>query len=270
VSVSTTLPLTDAQFLWRYARRTRRIRLGLAIALLAVFGIDLWSAFHLRTRPTSYFAQGGSGIVVVDISASVDPRANVKLATLLRSLADSDQRLGLVAFAEQAYELLPPGTRGDEIRPLLRFFGSEQPLLGPPTPWSRSFLGGTTIGQGLRLARQIIQRAGGGSALLISDLQDSGTDVPLLTEELSLYRRGGIGLRVLPLYPNDEALGLFTGLLPASAFVSDTALEKNAGTAERQTVVASFPVWLVLLEALLLLGLAANEYAGRSLRWRTA
>ena len=92
--------------------------------------------------------------------------------------------------------------------------------------------------------------------------QDSGTDVPVLTDELSRYRKDGIGLRILPLYPNDEALGLFAGLLPASAFVSDTSLEKNAGNAERQSVVASFPVWLVLLEALLLVGLAANEYAG--------
>ena len=270
MSTSTTLPLADAPSLWRYARRTRQVRVVLGLALLAVFGLALFSAFQLRTRPTSYFAEGGSGIVVIDLSASVDPRANVKLATLLRSLADSDQRLGLVAFEEQAYELLPPGTRGDEIRPMLRFFGSERPLLGPPTPWSRSFLGGTSIGQGLRLARQIIERSGGGSALLISDLQDSGTDVPVLTDELGRYRHSGIGLRILPLYPNDQALGLFAGLVPASAFVSDTSLEANAGTAERQSVVASFPLWLVLLESVLLLGLAANEYLGRSLRWRTA
>jgi hypothetical protein len=54
-----------------------------------------------------------------------------------------------------------------------------------------------------------------------------------------------IGLRILPLFPNDQALGLFAGLVPASSFVSDKALEENAGTAERQSVVAGFPVWLV-------------------------
>jgi hypothetical protein len=267
---SRTLPLSDAPELWTYASRTRNLRIALAVSVLAVFAALVATAFSLQTRATSYFAEGGNGIVVLDLSASVDPRANARLAKFMRTLADSDQHIGLVAFEEQAYELLPPGTRGDEIRPMLRFFGSERPLLGPPSPWSRSFLGGTSIGQGLRLARQIIERAGGGSALLISDLQDSGTDVPVLTDELSRYRAGGIGLRILPLFPNDEALGLFAGLLPASAFVSDTSLEKNAGTAERQSVVASFPVWLVLLEALLLVGLAANEYAGRSLRWRTA
>jgi hypothetical protein len=270
MSTSTTLPLADAPFLWRYARRTRYVRVALGAALVVVFGVALFSAFRLHTRPTSYFAPGGTGIVVIDLSASVDPRANVKLATLLRTLADSDQRLGLVAFEEQAYELLPPGTRGDEIRPMLRFFGSESPLLGPATPWSRSFLGGTSIGQGLKLAREIIEGTGGGSALLISDLQDSGTDVPLLTEELGRYRQGDIGLRILPLFPNDQALGLFAGLVSPSSFVSDKALEANAGTAERQSVVAGFPVWLVLLEALLLVGLATNEYFGRSLRWSTA
>lgn len=267
---TTTLPLADAPFLWRYARRTRRVRIGLALALLAVFGIALLSAFGQRTRATSYFAEGGQGIVVVDLSASVDPRANVKLATLLRTLADSDQRLGLVAFEEQAYELLPPGTRGEEIRPMLRFFGSTSPLLGPATPWSRSFLGGTTIGEGLRLARQIVERTGsGGSVLLISDLQDSSTDVPLLTDEIGRYRKQGIRLRILPLYPNDEALGLFTGLVDRKSFVSDKALAENAGISERQTVVASFPLWLVLLESVLLVGLAVNEYVGRRFEWGT-
>ena len=58
MSTSTTLPLADAPFLWRYARRTRYVRVGLGAALLAVFGIALFSAFRLRTRPTSYFAAG--------------------------------------------------------------------------------------------------------------------------------------------------------------------------------------------------------------------
>ena len=267
---SATLPLADAHAVWRYAKRTRRIRIAIAAALLALFGIALVVAFTMRTRATGYFAEGGSGIVVVDLSASVDPRANVKLATLLETLADSDQRLGLVAFEETAYELLPPGTRGDEIRPMLRFFGSQTPLLGPPSPWSRSFLGGTSIGEGLRLARQIIERSGGGSVLLISDLQDSGTDIPLLTDELGRYRRDGVRLRILPLYPNVQALGLFTGLVPGGSFVTDKALAENSSTAERQSVVASFPRWLVVLETVLLLGLALNEYVGRRLAWRPA
>jgi hypothetical protein len=267
---SRTLPLADAPVLWRYAGRILLIRLALAGALVAVFVALVVSSFHLRTRATSYFAEGGNGIVVLDLSASVDPRANVRLATFLHTLADSNQRIGLVAFEEQAYELLPPGTRGDEIRPMLRFFGGAQPLFGPQTPWSRAFLGGTSIGSGLHLAREIVERTGAGSVLLISDLQDASSDIPLLTDEISTYRTSGIPLHVLPLFPNEPSLALFTGLVGTKAFVGEDALQRNASVAERQGVVAGFPRWLVLLAAALFLGLATNEYVGRRLEWSEA
>jgi hypothetical protein len=267
---SRTLPLSDAPALWRYAGRTKHLRVALAAALLAVFAAMVVSAFHLRTRATSYFAQGGNGVVVLDLSASVDPRANERLATFMKTLADSNQRVGLVAFEEQAYELLPPGTRGDEIRPMLRFFGGSRPVFGPETPWSRSFLGGTSIGAGLHLGRQIVERTGGGSLLLISDLQDASSDVPLLTDEIGRLRNEGIRLQILPLFPNEPSLALFTGLAGTDAFVGDEVLRKNADVAERQGVVADFPAWLVLLAAALLLGLAANELVGRRLEWSEA
>jgi hypothetical protein len=269
---SRTLPLSDAPALWQYAGRTRHLRVALALALLAVFGAMAFTAFQLRTRSTSYFAKGGNGIVVLDLSASVDPRANVRLATFMRTLADSNQHLGLVAFEEQAYELLPPGSRGDEIRPMLRFFGSSSPLLGPETPWSRAFLGGTAIGSGLQLARKVIERAGAGSGsvLLISDLQDASSDVPLLTDEISRYETEGIPLHILPLFPNEPSLALFAGLVGKQAFVGDDALRKNASVAEHQGVIADFPRWLLLLAAALLLGLATNEYVGRRLEWSEA
>jgi hypothetical protein len=264
---SRTLPLSDAPALWRYAGRTRQLRVVLALALLAVFAAMVVTAFHLRTRATSYFAKGGNGVVVLDLSASVDPRANERLATFMRTLADSNQRIGLVAFEEQAYELLPPGSRGDEIRPMLRFFGGTRPVFGPETPWSRAFLGGTSIGSGLQLARKIIERTGAGSALLISDLQDASSDVPLLTDEISRFETERIPLHVLPLFPNEPSLALFTGLVGADAFVAEDALDKNASVAEHQGVVAEFPRWLLLLSAALLLGLATNEYVGRRLEW---
>jgi hypothetical protein len=262
-----TLPLADAAELWPYARRTRLVRIVLAGALLAVFLALVVAGFRIETRPTSYFAEGGNGIVVLDLSASVDPRSNERLRTVLRSLADSDQRLGLVAFEEEAYELLPPGTRGDEIRPMLRFFGESNPIFGPDTPWSLAFLGGTSIGSGLRLARETIERSGSGSVLLISDLVDASSDVPLLTEEVGRYRKEGIRLRALPLYPNDTSLALFTGIAGPGSIVSDASLRESTDVAERRTVVAAFPAWIVLLAAALLLGLAANEYVGRRLEW---
>lgn len=265
------VPLADAPALWRYAGRMRQVRIALVALVLAVFGAALFAAFRGHARPTSYFATGENGIVALDLSASIDPVANARLRTLLRTLADSDQRLGLVVFEEQAYEMLPPGTRGDQLGPMLRFFGNFLPGFGKETPWTRGFLGGTTISAGLGVARDAIRRAGGrGSVLLISDLQDASSDLGLLTEEIGRYRRAGISLHVLPLAPDSESLAFFTSLVGRKAIVSDRALRRNASVAERQTVVAPFPLALFALEALLLLGVAANEYAGRRLEWRTA
>jgi hypothetical protein len=153
---------------------------------------------------------------------------------------------------------------------MLRFFGGSRPILGPTTPWSRAFLGGTAIGLGLQLARKVIERTGAGSALLISDLQDASSDIPLLTDEISRYENEGIPLHILPLFPNEPSLALFTGLVGANAFVGEDALEKNASVAEHRGVISDFPSWLVLLAAALLLGLATNEYIGRRLEWSEA
>ena len=264
------LPLADAPALWPFARRTRQVRLALGFALLALFAAAVLAAFHLQTRATSYFAQGGHGIVVLDLSASVDPRGNQRMRTLLGTLANSDQRLGLVVFEEAAYELLPPGTRGDEIRPMLRFFGRSPATYANETPWSRSFLGGTNIGLGLRLARQISERSGGGSVLLVSDLEDSTSDLPLLAEEIGNYRISGLRLRVLPMFPSTSSLALFTNLAGSSAIVDTRALQENAAVAQHQGVVAGFPTWVFLLAAGLLIALAVNEYMGRRLEWSVA
>jgi hypothetical protein len=261
------LPLADAHALWPFARRTRLVRLGLGFALFGLFAAIVYSAFQLHTRATSYFASGGRGILAMDLSASVDPRANQRMRTLMRTLANSDQRLGLVVFEEQTYELLPPGTRGDEIRPMLRFFGTSSPSDRKETPWSVSFLGGTNIGQGLRLARQAAERNGAGSVLLVSDLQDSTSDLPLLADEIGQYHSEGLRLRVLPLFPPAESLALFTSLAGKNAIVNESVLRQNAAVAQHQSVVAAFPGWTFLLAAALLVALALNEYVGRRLEW---
>ena len=261
------LPLADAHALWPFARRTRLVRIGLGVALLGLFAATVYSAFHLHTRATSYFASGGRGILVLDLSASVDPRANQRLRTLMQTLANSDQRLGLVVFEEQTYELLPPGTRGDEIRPMLRFFGTSSPSSLKPTPWSVAFLGGTNIGLGLRLARQAAERNDAHSVLLVSDLQDSTSDLPVLADEIGQYHTEGLRLKVLPLFPPAESLALFTSLAGKDAIVNESVLRQNAAVAQHQSVVAGFPGRTFLFAAVLLIALAVNEYVGRRLEW---
>ena len=77
---------------------------------------------RLGARPTSYFASGGGGVVVLDLSTSVEPRKYQRIQRVLRSLSQSSTRLGLVVFSDVAYEMFPSGTRGNELDALLPFF----------------------------------------------------------------------------------------------------------------------------------------------------
>jgi hypothetical protein len=218
--------------------------------------------------------------VVVDLSTSVDPNKYRRLSRVLSTLTRNNQPLGLVVFSDVAYAMLPLGTRGEELRPLLRFF---QP---PPTdqrggrrtrgfgflatPWSGSFRGGTRISHGLREARLELERAGvqGGSVLLVSDLDDSAFDLEALTRELVQYGRTGIDLRVVPLFPGADDRAFFARLAGADAFVANDELLANTALEERRTLAASFPLALLVAGGALLLLLAVNEHVGGRLSWR--
>jgi hypothetical protein len=268
------VPLADARRLWPLAQRTMLVRRALALSGLLLVGVALAATFFLDTRSTSYFARGGGGIVVADFSKSIDARSNARAARVLRSLADSNQRLGLVAFADDAYEMLPPGTRGDEMRNILRFFETSGrrgiDLLSQTTPWSAAFLGGTSIGEGLQMARQIVERdrIHPASVLLISDLADSTTDLPLMTDEIGRYGDEGIRLKVVPLFPQQENLAFFTGIAGPGVFLSRGELLDNSRVAEHRSLVGGFPLWLCLAAAGLMLVLAANERLARRFEWR--
>jgi VWA domain-containing protein len=267
------LPLADAPRVWSASRRTRLLRVLLAIVLLGLLVSLLVSSLRLKTRPTSYFAEGGGGLAVVDFSKSIDPRSFRRMSTILRTLADSNQRLGLIAFSDDAYMMLPPGTRGDEVRPMLRFFTGKEftTLASIQTPWSAAFLGGTQIASGLRAARLEFEREGikHGSVLLISDLDDSSTDIPIVTEELTTYRREGLRLRIAPLFAAPENLAFFAGLAGPGSVLGSQELLDNSKVAESQSVVGSFPKWLFFGGALVLLGIALNERLTRRLEWET-
>jgi hypothetical protein len=272
-AIGQSVPLADAPRVWSASRRTAILRVLLAVVLLGLVVSLVVSSLRLKTRPTSYFAEGGGGLAVIDFSKSIDPRSFRRMSTILRTLADSDQRLGLVAFSDDAYMMLPPGTRGDEVRPMLRFFSGKQftSLASISTPWSSAFLGGTQIANGLKAARLEFERehVQHGSVLLISDLDDSSTDIPLLTQELTTYRREGLRLRIAPLFPSPENLAFFTSLAGPSSVLGSHELLDNSKVAERQSVVGSFPKWLFFGGALVLLGVGLNERLTRRLEWET-
>jgi hypothetical protein len=276
------IPLADAPALGAAVRRTSLVRLALALALLLLLGVCVWLARDLRTRPSSYFAAGGGGVVVLDLSTSVDPARYRRVARVLRTIAETGQPTGLVAFSDSAYEMLPPGTRGDELRPFLRFFqpprgnapGSPRPggfgFLG--SPWSGSFRGGTRISTGLRVARQMIVRDAiePATVLLVSDLDDSPFDLEPLTRETIRYEKLGIDLRIVPLFPGEEDRDFFETLAGPGVFVRNAELGRNTALEERRSVVGAFPWWLVVAVAGVVALLALNEHACARLGWRRA
>jgi hypothetical protein len=280
------LPSTAADELGREHRRLRRLRLALATAAVALLAACFALSRGAEALPTTYFATGSGGVLVLDLSASVDQLKSQRVQRVLGALAETEGRAGLVVFSDTAYEMFPPDTRTEELRPLLQFFRSQAgaPTLGRPggrrrggpsaeeSPWSLAFRGGTKISTGLVEARRMIAREGDPTldVVLLSDLDNSGFDTSVLTEELGHYGREGIELRVIPLFPQQEDLELFEQLVPAEAFVERAELVRNSSVSERQTLVGAFPWPFVGAAAALLLLLAANErWCGR-LAWRTA
>ena len=276
------LTTSAASELQGVARRTRWVRWALAAGAILALAVAMSIARGADVRPTSYFASGNGGIVVLDLSTSVERTKYQRIQRVLRSLAMTGSRVGLVVFSDSAYEALPPGTRGEELTPLLRFFPVDREprsreeaernalrSFGIATPWAGAFRGGTQISTGLREARQMVERDGiaDPSVLLVSDLDNSGLDAPLLTEELIRYERSGIDLRLVPLFPNAEDRQLFGRIMGPEAFVLNEELLRNSEIEERQTLVGDFPLAFVLVAALFLALLALNERLCLRMSW---
>lgn len=265
-------------------RRTRWTRLALALGAVVLLLVAIWFARGANVRPTSYFATGRGGIVVLDLSTSVDRVKYQRIQRVLQTLSATGTRVGLVVFSDTAYEALPPGTRGEELRPLIRFFPTVRPPrtreeaeelardFGITTPWSGTFRGGTRISSGLREARLMIarDRIADPSVLLVSDLDDSTSDTTALTQELIRFEQEGIDLRVVPLFPNPEDRQLVGRISGPETFVLNRELLRNTEVEERQTLVGDFPYALVLAVAALLALLALNERVCTRLAWRSA
>jgi hypothetical protein len=285
------LPTSAARELGGATRRTLVLRVGLVLGAAALAALTLQASTSLGARPTSYFASGGGGVVVLDVSTSVEPRKYQRIQRVLRSLSETSTRLGLVMFSDVGYEMFPPGTRGDELRALMPFFEPPpQPAFdptrrgrrfGPPlplprtfgldSPWDTTFRGGTKISHGLAEARRVIDRDGvRPTVMLVSDLDDSALDTEELTQELIRYEAEGIELRVVPLFAFNEDRDLFERLVGEEAFVHNDELLRNSEIEERQTLVGSFPTTLVLAAAALLALLALNEHLLARVSWRRA
>jgi VWA domain-containing protein len=200
---------------WR-ARILQVLFGGAAVALVLA---AVASARGLETTRPGLIPSGSTGVVVVDLSLSIEDQDYRAVRAAFRQLIADDVSIGLVVFSDIPYELLPPGTPASELKPMLRLL--VPPRLGPPiNPWSVTFRAGTKVSAALQLARDMLRRDGieRGSILLVSDLETAPDDVPSLSRIVDEIRRSPIQLRAFALAPSKDARLIFGGLLQDGAF----------------------------------------------------
>jgi hypothetical protein len=269
----TAIPLAGLGRLERARRRTTAIRAALA-ALLVVLVV---ATTVLATRPAgktlSFLPGGATGIVVLDLSASISTDTYQRIGKTLNELAATNGRYGLVVFSDVAYQALPPGTPSAALKPYARYFTLPSAQNGflpqfPVNPWTNSFSGGTRIAAGLGLALKIIQdqNVKRPAVILVSDLNDDPGDLKNLAGVSLAYRQAGIPVRIVALdpQPNDEAL--FGRLLERAATVQHARLPGERSL----TVGPDIPPVLAALAVLVALALAANELWAARLTWGDA
>src|SRR6266542_6353704 len=164
------IPASEGARLRPAVRRTSVVRVALAVALVGALALAFVAARGYDVRHAPLVPSGTTGMVVLDMSASVYEGA---MEETLQKMSRTGEQAGLVVFSDDAYELLPPGTPGRELLPVLRYLkpsGTAGAL--PVNPW-QDFRAGTKISAGLAVAREALQREGvhDGTVVLISDLE---------------------------------------------------------------------------------------------------
>jgi hypothetical protein len=265
------LPLPDARALQRQLRRTTLVRLGLLTALVALGIAAVWRASANDTRTVTFLPHGETAIVVLDESKSIYLTAYKRIDALLSRLVAADASVGLVAFSDTAYELLPPGTHGTELRALLRYYrpgggGAVEDSASniSSNPWEVGFSAGTKISSGLSLAERIVRRdrLTHATVLLASDLETASEDQPLLTRTLLALRRDPrVTLRIVPLFPIAEDRAFFERLIGKKPFVNTSALNFDARGESHSRFLGGTPTSFLVVAVLLMLALAVNELA---------
>ena len=254
------IPYGDAGVLRRPVRRATVLRTVLGLALVAVLLAALDVARGRDARPDPLLPPGTTGVIVLDLSASAG--LNPEVGELLRRVAAANQPTGFVGFSDVAYELVPPGTPGRDLAPMIRFFSPGEDGSAPPDPWSAAFSAGTKISAGIEAAHDALRRDGieRGSIVLASDLEGFADDLVRLPSLLTALRLEGIEFRILPLGAREEQKRYFERIAGADAFIdAESLLAGEAGRnlfwlAEEET-----PWRFLVLAAALALLLAANE-----------
>lgn len=238
-----------------------RVALGAAAVALLVAATDYARGLDPRDRG---LLQEGTGVVVVDLSLSIEDDTSGAVRRALQRLMRADAPIGLVVFSDVPYELLPPGSPPAELKGLVRML---TPVAGGPVvnPWSDEFRGGTRISTALQLAKEMLEgdRVKNGSILLISDLETAPDDVPALARVLRSLRQADLPVHLVTLGPSSDSRLLFGEILGQQAF---EPLPRRDETGAETPVERRRPLprGLLVLGGLFLVALAAHErFAGR-------
>src|SRR6266508_4032355 len=108
------IPAADMAPLRGVVRRTTVVRAVLAVLLVGALVLAFLAARGSNVRQAPLVPSGTTGMVVLDLSASV---YEASFGPTLRKLAKQGERAGLVVFSDAAYEVLPPGTPARELLP---------------------------------------------------------------------------------------------------------------------------------------------------------
>jgi len=167
--MSTKIPFGDHARIAGPARRTLAgtVLLGVALLVLALVAVGRSGTGGIER--VGYVDPDAATVVVLDGSFSISGLSGRIAGNAVRKIASTNRPIGLVAFSDAAYQLLPLGTPARELYPYVRFFrasSANNPLV--------ALRGGTQISTGLDLARDVLDSAGvgGGTIVLISDLVD--------------------------------------------------------------------------------------------------
>jgi hypothetical protein len=254
------IPTSEPRRLDAARRTTRFLRVALALGLLGLLSLVVLDARGRDPRHAPLVPSGTTGMLVLDLSASVYEDA---FGQTIRKLAASGERTGLVVFSDAAYEMLPPGSPARELVPLLRFFNEEAASASavlPVDPW-QDFRAGTRISEGLKVAHEALRREGAGNAsvVLVSDLEILPDEVIRLSDRATELRLDGIKLRIVPLFPTPEKYERIRQIVGDSAFLRESNRASPVAAPESRSLVHALPWGFVALGVALLLALALNE-----------
>jgi hypothetical protein len=256
--------LGDLEELHTHSQRTALVRVVLTLALVGTLALLFHVARSAGAGRAAVFPEGTStGVIALDMSASISGPTYARVATTLRGVVNANQSIGLVMFSDSAYELLPPNSPPGALLQFIPFFTPLRYYGGTPvfaqTPWD-TFSGGTKAAAGLDMARKALIRAKvqHGAILIVSDLDDASSDQGALANEALILRTEHIPVRIVPLFAAAVDVRLFAALFGQDAFV-DPSVFTHTAKRHAASVAAPEPWELLLFGGLLIVLLAGNE-----------